>query len=124
MGMSILDRYAAAFTAHFYEQIARKQQLSAAFKDSIEFLRQNEYQDQIEAGSQAPLPLQWIIPNLYLAEKIEHLVNWQAKHNPLELSSYRFIVEQNRLLLKHAENYVFVGRRKEKAEIQDWDNPL
>jgi hypothetical protein len=117
MGLSIQDIYAAHFAAHFYGQLAEKQPLPSAFKSAVEFLRQQEFDDLAKAHVQHPVPLQWMIPNLYLTQNLEHLVNWGAPQEALALSSYRFITEQNRLLLQHDKEYVFVGRRRDKARL-------
>ncbi|MCK6622328.1 MAG: tetratricopeptide repeat protein [Calditrichia bacterium] len=117
MGMSVQDRYAAEFAAHFYRRVAEKQNLLAAFREALQHTREREFADLAAAQVARPLPLQWIIPNFYQRGRVEHLVDWGAARETLQLSSYRFITEQNRLLLQHRERYVFIGRRREKARI-------
>jgi tetratricopeptide (TPR) repeat protein len=117
MGLSIADKYATAFAASFYAQIAEKQNVSGAFKASIEAIRQQEHDDLVKANASHTPPLQWIIPNLYLRTRLETPVDWNVSKEHLNLSSYRYIVEKNRLLLQHDENFIFIGRRRDKAGI-------
>ncbi|MFQ5589286.1 MAG: CHAT domain-containing protein, partial [Nitrospiria bacterium] len=117
MGMSIKDRYASEFAAAFYRRIAERQTIVSAFQNGLQHIRDLEYADQQQARVPNPMPLQWIIPNLYMSRPIEHLVNWQAPAEKLQLASHRYITEKKRLLLAHDKGYVFIGRRKEKAKI-------
>ncbi|MDY6933813.1 MAG: tetratricopeptide repeat protein [Spirochaetota bacterium] len=117
MGMAVLDKYATEFSAHFYAQIAKKQNILVAFNSAVTHMKEQEYKDQINAKVKTPQPLQWIIPNIYLSKNIEHLVDWDSPQEKLELSSYRFIYEKDRLLLKHDKDYIFIGRRLDKARI-------
>lgn len=117
MGMSIRDRYASHFAARFYEQIANKQNILTAFKTATDSLFSFEYERMAEMNVQKPNPLQWLIPNLYLSSKIEHLVDWQAPQKDLRVPSFRLFSKQNRQILTHDDRYVFVGRRKDKAAI-------
>jgi tetratricopeptide (TPR) repeat protein len=116
MGMSIMDHYAKIFSAHFFRQLAERQNILSAFQSSIQHMYQDEYNELVKARQQ-PIPLQWMIPNFYTSKKSEHLVDWEAPREELELRSYRFISEQNRLLLTHDDKYLFIGRRKDKARI-------
>ena len=118
MGMSIKDKYAVYFSANFYEQLANRQNIPMAFKLSLEYLREFEFSEQARGGVANPVPLQWIIPNLYRSERITHLVDWDKAKTDLQFSSYQFVYEQDRLLLKHEKNYLFIGRRRDKAKIQ------
>ena len=118
MGMSIKDKYAAYFSASFYEQLADRQNIPRAFKSfAMENLREFECSEQAREGVTNPVPLQWIIPNLYRSARTEHLVDWDKAKTDLQFSSYRFVYEQERLLLKHEKNYLFIGRRRDKAKI-------
>ncbi|MGD2091895.1 MAG: tetratricopeptide repeat protein [Candidatus Aminicenantes bacterium] len=117
MGMSIKDHYAAQFSAHFYSQIARQQTIFSAFYQAVAHIRKNEYSDLVEAHVTPAVPLQWIIPNLYLSHRLDRIVDWDQPQEKLELSSNRYIFEKDLLLLKHEREYLFIGRRKEKAEI-------
>jgi tetratricopeptide (TPR) repeat protein len=117
MGMSIQDRYAALFAAHFYQELAQKQNVLTAFNAATLHIRdqesENNRQNPVTANQ---IPLQWIIPQLYLNTPIEHLVDWDKVREELA-ASYQFLIEQNRLVLKHDNNYRFIGRRKDKAAI-------
>ncbi len=117
MGASIQDKYATYFSSKFYEQLAKKRNILSAFNIAINKLKEFEFNEQAKGGIRQPHPLQWIIPNLYRSRTIEHPVDWTLAKEKLERSSFRFIYEQNRLLLKHEKDYLFIGRRKDKASI-------
>jgi tetratricopeptide (TPR) repeat protein/GTPase SAR1 family protein len=117
MGMSIKDNYAAQFSAYFYSQLAQEQTVFEAFNRALEHLKNNEYNRLLEAHVTPAVPLQWIIPNLYLSQKLYRVVDWDQPQEKLELSSNRYIFEKDLLLLKHEREYLFIGRRKEKAGI-------
>ncbi len=117
MGMSIIDYYAAQFSAHFYSQIARRQTILSAFNQAVEHIKEIEYNRMLKDRDMPAVPLQWIIPNLYLSRRVHRLVDPDQAREKLELSSNRYIFEKDLLLLKHEREYLFIGRRKEKARI-------
>ncbi len=117
MGMSIKDKYATHFCAKFYGEIAKKQNILLAFNLARNSLKQFESSELARAGAVCPVGLQWIIPNLYRSVHIEHPVDWTATNENLSFSSHQLIFKQNRLLLKHDKDYLFIGRRKDKARI-------
>lgn len=117
MGMSIDDHYAAQFSAHFYSRLAQEQTVFEAFNQALEHLKNNEYNHLLEAHVTPAVPLQWLIPNLHLSQKLYRLVDRDQPQEKLELSSNRFIFEKDLLLLEHEKEYLFIGRRKEKAGI-------
>jgi len=117
MGASVLDHYAALFAASFYGEIAQRQNVPAGFGQAVEFLRQCEYEDQVKAHVPNPQALQWIIPNLYLSSPLEHLVDWNKPQEKLKFSSHRYIVQNERIVLRHDPQFRFIGRRKDKARI-------
>ncbi len=117
MGASIQDKYATYFSSKFYEQLAKKRNILSAFNIAINKLKEFEFNEQAKGGIRQPHPLQWIIPNLYRSRTIKHPVDWALAKEKLERSSFRFIYEQDRLLLKHEKDYLFIGRRKDKASI-------
>ena len=67
MGMSIDDRYAAQFSACFYRGIAEKQSILTGFNEAVTFLKEKEHDDLVQMNVSNAVPLQWIIPNLYLS---------------------------------------------------------
>ena len=83
MGSSINDHYATLFTTHFYQQLTNHSTVPSAFMDAVRFLHQKEY-EEIKNNPYIPLPLQWIIPNLYISKPIESLVDWEAPYARLE----------------------------------------
>ncbi len=117
MGMAVNDYYAALFSAHFYKRLAEKQTVFSAFNAAIENLRETEYNVLKNTPGSREIPLQWIIPNLYLSRDIEEIVDWNQPEEKLSFSSHRYIFGQDRILLEHEKDYRFIGRRKDKAEI-------
>ncbi len=118
MGLSISDKYATEFAASLYGEIAEKKDIIPAFRTALDVIRQLEYDDLVKANAAHTEPFQWIIPNLYLRTRLASLVDWRASEKGLNLSSYQYIVEKNRLVLQHDEGkFVFVGRRRDKAQI-------
>jgi tetratricopeptide (TPR) repeat protein len=117
MGMSILDKYAAYFSAYLYAEMARKQSVFAAFNRAVEAIRKKEYEDIASKKKSPSEPLQWIIPNLYLSQPVERVVDWTAPEKKMVWMSNRYIFEKDRLLLPHNKEYIFIDRRREKAGI-------
>ncbi|MCP5102378.1 MAG: tetratricopeptide repeat protein, partial [bacterium] len=117
MGMSVSDHYAAMFTAALYRGMADKEPVFTAFHRAVQELREMEYRDLSEAGAEPAVPLQWIIPNLYLSRELEGVVDWGEPEEKLTFDSNRVIFDKDRLLLPHERDYLFIGRRREKAEI-------
>ena len=117
MGLSIIDRYAARFSAHFYGKIAEKQTIHTAFSQALRFLKEQEFSDQVKDRVKTPVPLQWLIPQLYLSREMTEVVDWRQPVEKLDLSSNRYLFEKDRLLLPHEKDYLFIGRRKEKARM-------
>jgi hypothetical protein len=117
MGMAVSDYYAALFSAHFYRQLAEKQTILAAFHAAVQYLKREESDDPKNIGQSSAVPLQWIIPNLYVSRDVEEVVDWNQPEETLNFSSQRYIFGQDRILLEHDKDYRFIGRRKDKAEI-------
>ncbi|MCP4219698.1 MAG: CHAT domain-containing protein, partial [bacterium] len=117
MGMSIEDRYATLFAARFYDGMARKKKLFAAYTEALVFLEQTERADLLKARAVKAVPLQWLIPNLYLSGNLDGIVDWSGAREKLTFATRRWLMDKNRLLLEHEKNYLFIGRRKDKAGI-------
>ena len=117
MGMPIVDKYAALFASRFYQNIASRKMIFTAFHEALAYLKRQEYENMVQAGISPPVPLQWTIPNLYLTSEIDEIVDWNRPSIGLQFSASRYIFEKNRLLLMHENDYLFIGRRREKAEI-------
>jgi len=81
MCMSISDKYASRFAAQFYQGIARQQSLAEAFAAARRQIRQEETQEILQRNLKT-IPLQWIIPTLYLTDDIE-VVDWNQPFTPL-----------------------------------------
>ncbi len=117
MGMSIVDRYATCFSRFFYRKLAEKGTLQAAFQEAVQGVRNEEAAHLAKAGKRGAVPLQWIIPALYLSRPIQQVVDWRVRAQKLHLSANRYLFNRDRLLLPHEADYIFIGRRREKADI-------
>ncbi|MCB0856258.1 MAG: CHAT domain-containing protein, partial [Bacteroidetes bacterium] len=111
MGFSIVDYYATEFTALLYREIAEETPLCQAFHKAIRELKNLEAQ---HAKSTNRLPGQWMIPQLYTSQPVENIVDWSIPWEKLEFNSVKFSTGKERVLLKSQENYLFIGRRKER----------
>ncbi len=117
MGMAIIDKYASLFSAYFYRGLAGKQNIFSAFYAAVRHLKETEEKDNRSAPGSREIPLQWIIPNLYLSREIGEMVDWNRPVEKLKFSSQRYIFGQDPMFLPHDKKYRFIGRRKEKSEI-------
>jgi tetratricopeptide (TPR) repeat protein len=117
MGMLILDYYAAYFSAAFYGRMAKKETVFEAFRGAVLDLKEKEALDHARGLTPGRAPLQWLIPKLYMGQPLEGIVDWDAKVEKLELSPGRYLFHRERLVLEHEQNYLFIGRRREKSEI-------
>ncbi|MEM0994653.1 MAG: CHAT domain-containing protein, partial [Bacteroidota bacterium] len=109
MGFSILDVYATAFAAHFYEQLAQEITIPRAFKAAVAHIR--EVQEQQPQQRYAP---QWIIPQLYTQQQIEDFADWQQQAQRLYHEAFKFATGANALILEKSKNFLFIGRRRER----------
>ncbi|MEZ4932086.1 MAG: CHAT domain-containing protein [Saprospiraceae bacterium] len=116
MSASILDNCASHFAATLYTQLSGEFNLSDAFQDAR--LAVKNFEIQIFDFSNSGLaPGQWLIPQLLLNEQVAELVD---KNSPKEVLDFKhdvkYIKGEKALvdLRVRPDNYVFVGRRKEK----------
>jgi len=107
MSMSVTDKYATVFTTGFYKQLNNKQNLHIAFKKALENTKTTEYK---ETGQ---LPLQHIIPKLYVSQKTDDVIDWQAR--PLSIRQ-RQIHKFKNLIYERDEDFIFRGRRFEQKK--------
>jgi tetratricopeptide (TPR) repeat protein len=114
MGLSINDYYATLFTTRFYQQLINHSTVPSAFMDAVKFLRKSEF-EEIKNNSSNPIPLQWIIPNLYISKPIESLVDWESPNARLEFPYDRFF--KQKILIDHPNDYLFIGRKADKKLI-------
>ncbi|MCK5057012.1 MAG: tetratricopeptide repeat protein [Candidatus Aminicenantes bacterium] len=117
MGMAIKDFYAAQFSAYFYRLLAEKQTIHSAFYDAVQHLKEKEEKVIKNTPGNREIPLQWIIPNLYLSRSVEEVIDWKQPTEKLQFISQDYIFGRNRMILSHEKDYRFIGRRKEKAGI-------
>jgi len=117
MGMSIKDYYATYFSARFYQALAKRETVFAAFQQAITELQQKEQEDLITRKVSPAVPLQWLIPNLYVSRPLVKLVAWDKAEKGLQLTSSRYLFHRERLLLEHESAYCFIGRRRDMARV-------
>ena len=122
MGFSILDYFATSFAAKLYEQLAEKAPIHQAFATAIQHIKTEEGK-HIQIGNlrgfyrgEHALPSQWLIPQLYASAQVDQLVDWNQVQETVTYSSSKFITGKERLLLEAQQNYLFVGRRKERRD--------
>ncbi len=115
MSFSISDYFATSFAATLYKEIAEKADLAQAFTNAYQEIKSEEAA-YLLAQSSSQLPSQWMIPQLYMSQYVKQLVDWYAPFEPLSLQSAKFITGKERLLLEPQDDYVFIGRRKERRD--------
>ena len=111
MGFSILDFYATAFAAQLYRMIAEQHHIPMAFQNAVDHIRTLQ-----NANRHNQLPPQHIIPQLYANQSMEDLLDWQQPEQKLRYEAFKFISGENKLLLEHADNFRFIGRRRERRD--------
>jgi tetratricopeptide (TPR) repeat protein len=113
MGLSILDNYATSFAANFYESISKKETIQESFKKACNLVKVEETENLLKANL-GGVPMQWVIPNLYLSEKVK-IVDWDKKFEKLtpEIAGGLFV--NSKLEQPNVED--FVGRREDLAVI-------
>ncbi|MDZ7399228.1 MAG: CHAT domain-containing protein, partial [candidate division KSB1 bacterium] len=113
MGMSIVDAYATAFTAHFYKRLADRKTVLESFQGAVEYIRSEPFNDEMKKQNKYA-PLQWLIPNLYLNQELP-LVDWTADQ-PLKSVpvAEKLFVNQDLAELEE-EKDLFIGRRADLA---------
>ena len=110
MSMSVSDRYAALFAAHFYLQLANKKPQAQAFQLAKQFVRQRQAEDMAKSG-QAGVPMQWLIPVLY-SKSADEPLDWSKPFEPLKPEGSN-LVFANVVLQKSETDTVFIGRRRD-----------
>ncbi len=112
MNWKISDYFATIFAAEFYRRLAEKTALPQAFQEAVRHVQQAEAQ----AYQQQPglTPHQWLIPQLFLGQWCEHLVDWAAPQEKLTFTAHKFVTGKDQLLLAQRKNYQFIGRRQER----------
>lgn len=115
MGLSIRDTYATVFAAHFYQRIANKKSLPEAFASARQKIKEEEA-EEIRRSNLKMLPLQWIIPNLYLTDDVE-LVDWGKPFEMLKPENSRLIFANTTMEKSGVATDIFVGRREDFARI-------
>lgn len=117
LGGGMKTKHAVQFNTHFLMRISRKWPLFMAFGDALAHIHRQEAEEQQQAGREPQLPLQWMLPNLYLSGKIGRIADWELPESPLALSSYQFPGEAYRTVRRRHKPHVFIGRREEIAAL-------
>jgi len=115
MGLSIRDTYATAFSAHLYQRISDKKSLPEAFVVARQKIKEEEA-EEIRQSNLKMLPLQWIIPNLYLTHDVD-LVDWRQPFEQLRPEDTRIIFANTTMEKSGVATDIFVGRREDFARI-------
>lgn len=105
MAFSIKDQFNILFVGHLYGHLAHKHSLTAAYSNALQDMRMQE-QQQLERSNQKQYrPSQWLIPQLYLSQQVDYIVDWQAQEQEVNSIDPRLV----------AGDYRFIGRRRECA---------
>lgn len=115
MSASVSDICATLFAAKLYAELSDGFPLPAAFQDARQAVR--EYEATLDLAKHGLAPAQWLIPQLLLHQKVEGLVGIDAPKTVLNLQQNAKIISGQQALVHlrvRPENYVFVGRRREK----------
>jgi tetratricopeptide (TPR) repeat protein len=115
MGLSIKDRYATFFTAYFYGEVTKKKTTEEAFAEACRFTRELEAKD-IREAHQDLVPLQWLIPHLYLRGPL-HLVDWDKPFVRLKPGGTVILFANTTMEKSRQTSEQFVGRREDLAVI-------
>ncbi len=113
MGFSILDKFATDFATEFYRQLGNRVELCQSFQAALGHIKALELP---YAQQENRLPSQWMIPQLYLRQQVDQLVNWTAPHQRLRFKSLKLATGEQRLLLEAQDGYLFIGRRRERRD--------
>ena len=115
MGLSIKDRYATFFAAHFYGQVAKKKTIAEAFAGACRFTKELEAKD-IREARQNMAPLQWLIPHLYLGGDLR-IVDWEKPFERLKPEGTVILFANTTMEKSGQTSERFVGRREDLAVI-------
>ncbi len=115
MGLSIQDKYATSFASHFYTQIANKESLLEAFYDARRMIKREEAQDIIDKRLNM-IPMQWLIPNLYLTDNTG-IVNWDKPFEHTKPESLNIVYANTVLEKSDLRKEEFIGRREDLSNI-------
>ena len=115
MAFSISDKYATVFAAHLFDRLAKKEPVVLAYGHALKVMQQLE-QVTIDRTDPYNAPTQWLIPQLYLNQQVNQIVDWEAPVQPL-LSNYSQFTEDDPFLFTPHEGYQFIGRRRESATL-------
>ncbi|MCP4131213.1 MAG: tetratricopeptide repeat protein, partial [bacterium] len=115
MGLSVSDKYATSFAAHFYRSMAEKESLPEAFAFARGRIKEEEG-EFIQENNLNMIPMQWMIPNLYLTQELA-LIDWEQEIERLIPEDSRVIFANTTLERAEVKNDYFVGRREDFARI-------
>ena len=115
MAFSIKDHYATVFAGRLYQQLARHSALLPAYGAALKATAQEEAKQASQRG-QVAAPTQWLIPQLYYHQQVDHIVDWRAT-KPTRKATSSQAPEGHGFLIDHDSNYRFIGRRQESAHL-------
>ncbi|AXY77909.1 CHAT domain-containing protein [Paraflavitalea soli] len=115
MAFSITDHYATVFAAQLYQQLAWQKALLPAYGAALKATQQEETK-RIEQRGQYYAPTQWLIPQLYYHQQVDHIVDWQASRKA-DKDVVTPAPKKHGSLTDHNWNYRFIGRRAESAHL-------
>jgi len=118
MSASILDDCAAKFAAKLYAELSNGLPLPDAFQEARLAVRKFET-TEYNLAKAGLAPGQWLIPQLLLNQNVAKLVDEDSPKITLDFKQDVKIIRGETALVNlrvRPDNYVFVGRRKEKRK--------
>ena len=118
MSASILDNCAARFAAKLYAELSNGFPLPNAFQDARLAVREFETTNW-KLAQVGLAPGQWLIPQLLLNKLVANLADENSPKETLDFKNDIKIIRGETALVKlrvRPDNYVFIGRRKEKRK--------
>lgn len=117
MSASILDNCAAIFAAKLYAELSDGLPLPDAFQEARLAVR--KFEGQYDLAKAGLAPGQWLIPQLLLNTLVAKLADENSPKDTLDFKQDIKIIRGETALVNlrvRPDNYVFVGRRKEKRK--------
>jgi len=116
MSMSVGDAYATGFGAEFYARLNQGTTILQAFREGLICIRNQERSLYDKAKIPGLEPFQYLIPGIYSRSDQFRIFDPDAVPEKKASESYRYIYENSRFH-KKVEEFIFVGRRREKSDL-------
>ncbi|SIO46044.1 tetratricopeptide repeat protein [Chitinophaga niabensis] len=105
MAFSIPDEYVTIFATHLFEAFGQRETLLTAYVKALHGLENAEATYAMEEDYNLA-PTQWLVPQLYFKEPVEHIVQWTGRKKKTQKKR-----------LNATGEYRFIGRRRELSRL-------